>query len=87
MKKFIGRFGVEPDLNAAMAYDASRLLFDSLRRAGSTEGPALRDALKAADFSGVSGRVKFDEARNPLKPVAIIQIRSGKPAYDSTMNP
>jgi len=87
VKKFIGRFGVEPDLNAALAYDASRLLFDSLRRAGSTAGPAVRDALKTADFPGISGRVKFDESRNPLKPIEIIQVRSGKPAYDSTLNP
>jgi len=87
VKKYIGRFGVEPDARAVLAYDASRLLFDSLNRAGSTAGPAVRDALKAADFAGVSGRVKFDEARNPLKPVTILKVQAGKLAYSSTVNP
>jgi len=87
VRKYVGRFGIEPDATAVMAYDASRLLFDSIGRAGSTRGPALRDALKAADFAGISGRMKFDESRNPLKPVAIIQVQSGKLAYNSTLNP
>ena len=87
VKKYVGRFGVAPTAAAAMAYDASRLLFDSITRAGSTNGPALRDAQKAADFPGISGRIKFDASRNPQKPVAIIQVQSGKWAYNSTVNP
>jgi branched-chain amino acid transport system substrate-binding protein len=87
VKKYVGRFGVEPDSCAVMAYDASRLLFDSIRRAGSTSHDAVRDALKTADFPAVSGRVKFDEFRNPVKPVVIVQVQSGKFAYNSTMMP
>jgi branched-chain amino acid transport system substrate-binding protein len=87
VRKYVGRFGVEPDSAAAMAYDASRLLFDSISRAGSTKGPAVRDALNAADFPGVSGRMKFGQSRNPRKPVVIIQVQSGKLAYNSTVNP
>jgi branched-chain amino acid transport system substrate-binding protein len=87
VKKYHDRFGVDPDVLAVLAYDASRLLFDSIRRAGSTDGSAVRDALKAADFPAITGRVKFDDSRNPAKPVVIIQVQSGKLAYNSTMNP
>jgi ABC-type branched-subunit amino acid transport system substrate-binding protein len=87
VKKYVGRFGVEPDSVAVMAYDASRLLFDSISRAGSTRHDAVRDALKTADFPAISGRVKFDGFRNPVKPVVIVQIQSGKFAYNSTMMP
>ena len=86
VKKYHGKFGVDPDGYAVMAYDASRLLFDSIRRAGSTEGSVVRDALKTADFPAISGRVKFDDSRNPVLPVVINQVRSGKLAYNSTMN-
>ena len=87
VKAFHARYGEDPDSCAVMAYDASRLLFDSIHRAGSTNPDAVRAALKAADFSGVSGRMKFDDFRNPVKPVVIVQIKSGKFAYNSTMMP
>jgi ABC-type branched-subunit amino acid transport system substrate-binding protein len=45
-----------------------------------------RDALKAADCPTITGQVKFDESRNPVKPVVIIQVKSGKLAYHSTVN-
>jgi len=86
-KRYHDQFGADPDTFAAMAYDASRLVFDSIRRAGSTKGSNLRDALKTADFPALFGRVKFDEARNPAKPVVIVQVRSGKLAYTATVNP
>ena len=87
VKAFHARFGVDPDSCAVMAYDASRLLFDSIRRAGGTSPDAVRAALKAAEFSGVSGRMKVDEFRNPVKPVVIVQVQSGQFAYNSTLMP
>jgi len=86
-KNYRARFGTEPNADAAIAYDAARLVFDSLRRAGSTKGSAVRDALKAADFPGIAGKVKFDDFRNPLKPVLIVQVRSGRFAYVATVGP
>jgi branched-chain amino acid transport system substrate-binding protein len=86
-KVFHARFGVDPDSCAVMAYDASRLLFDSIRRAGGTNPDAVRAALNAAHFAGVSGPMTFDASRNPVKPVVIVQIQSGKFAYNSTLMP
>ena len=34
-----------PDALAALGYDAANVLFDAIRRANSTEGPKLRDAI------------------------------------------
>ena len=46
MQEYKQRYGnLAPDAHAALAYDAALLLVDALKRAGSTEGPKLRDAL------------------------------------------
>src|SRR3989442_2875541 len=38
-------YGADPDSIAALSYDAARLIADGMRRAGSTEGKRVRDAL------------------------------------------
>ena len=56
---------------AALAYDGVKLLADAITRAGSTEGPKLRDALATADLPGVTGRLKMNAKRNVDKPAVI----------------
>lgn len=41
------RFGTKPTTHAAQGYQATLIVADALERAGSAEGPALRDALAA----------------------------------------
>ena len=82
VRKFVAdytaRFGNAPDAGAATAYDAARLLFDAMKRAGSTESAAVRDALaKTANFPGVTGRITIDANRNALVPVYILRIEKG----------
>ena len=49
-------------ISASMAYDGVWILVDAMRRAGTTEGPAVRDALKDTSFLGVSSElIEFDE--------------------------
>ncbi|MEW6258809.1 MAG: ABC transporter substrate-binding protein [Thermodesulfobacteriota bacterium] len=66
--------------DAALGYDAVRLLADAIRRAGSTDHKAVRDALAATrDFEGSTGRISFEEgSRDPKKPLAIMQIQGNK---------
>jgi branched-chain amino acid transport system substrate-binding protein len=78
---FRGRFRAEPDAYAALAYDAANLLFDAIQRAGTADGPAVRAALAQADHPGVSGRIRFDGRRNPIKPPVILEIRDGRLVY------
>ncbi|MCX7774752.1 MAG: ABC transporter substrate-binding protein [Spirochaetaceae bacterium] len=87
VKKYKAKYGAEPDALAALAYDAMYIMLDAIRRAGTTKGSAIRDALKTTDLNVVSGRVKFDENRNPIKSAVIIEIKNGKPVYRTTVNP
>lgn len=72
------RYGQVPDALAATAYDAARILFDAIKRAGSTDGPAIRDALaKTTNFPGVTGNVTINADRNADKSIVMIKIDQG----------
>jgi len=83
IQKFVSeykeRFKETPDGLAALAYDAANVLFDAMRRANSTEGPKLRDAIAATkDFVGVTGTITIKKDRNAEKPAVVIGIKDGK---------
>lgn len=77
-----------PDAHAALAYDALRFLADAMRRAGSTEGPKLRDALAATkNFPGVTGVISMDANRNAVKPAVILKLQDASYIYQETIQP
>jgi branched-chain amino acid transport system substrate-binding protein len=82
VQKFVNdyksRYGSLPDALAATAYDAAHIMFDAMKRANSLEGPAIRDALAATkDYPGVTGKVTFNENRDAVKPIVMIEIKQG----------
>jgi branched-chain amino acid transport system substrate-binding protein len=87
--KFKARFeGQIPDAMAALGYDSALVLVDAIKRAGSTEGPKIRDALAATkDFIGVTGNTTMDAQRNATKPAVIITVKDGKFKYVETIQP
>ncbi|ACB75302.1 ABC transporter substrate-binding protein [Opitutus terrae] len=89
VQRFRQRWGAEnPDAFAALGYDAAYVLVDALRRAGSTAGPKLRDALAATkNFAGITGVTTIDQNRDASKPAAIIAIRDGKLTFHKTVAP
>lgn len=73
---------------AALGYDSAYVLVDAMKRAGSVEGPKVRDALaQTKDFSGVTGKTTMDANRNATKPAVIISIKDGKFAFVETVSP
>ena len=81
-------FGSPPDSIAALSYDAARLVADAMKRAGSTEGKRVRDALAStADFPGVTGTITMDADRNPVKPAVILKVEGGKFRFAATIPP
>lgn len=82
VQKFVNdyksRYGAVPDALAATAYDAAHIMFDAIKRAKSLAGPDIRDALAATkDFPGVTGKVTFNENRDAVKPIVVIEIKDG----------
>jgi branched-chain amino acid transport system substrate-binding protein len=59
-----------------------------MKRAGSVEGPKLRDAIAATrDFEAVTGRITINENRDATKSAVILQVKGGKFAYLQTITP
>jgi branched-chain amino acid transport system substrate-binding protein len=82
------RFNVASDALAALGYDSAMVLFDAMKRAGTTEGPKLRDAIaQTKDFSGVTGKITLDAERNANKPAVVLEIKDGKFVYRETISP
>lgn len=88
VEKYRRRYGTPPDAVAALSYDAARLLADAIERAGSTDGPALRDALAATkDFEGVTGRITFGPERNPAgRKLVVLEIRESRTALKAVID-
>jgi branched-chain amino acid transport system substrate-binding protein len=86
--KFRARWGETPDSIAALGYDAAQLLFAAIKRAGTTESAALRNAIAATkDFNAVTGKITIDRDRNATKSAVILTVKDGKFAYVETVDP
>ena len=83
------RYGnLTPDAHAALAYDALRFLAEAIQRAGTTDGPKLRDALaETKDFAGVTGIISMDRERNAVKPAVVLKLQDLKYIYQATIQP
>ncbi|MEO6186685.1 MAG: ABC transporter substrate-binding protein [Steroidobacteraceae bacterium] len=92
-QKFVAAFkakysGETPDAMAALGYDSVMVLADAIKRAGSTDGPKVRDALASTrDFPGATGATTLDAKRDATKPAVIITVKDGKFQYVETIAP
>ena len=88
VQKFQARYNESPDAMGALAYDSAMLLVDAMKRAGSTEGPKVRDALAATkDFQGVTGKITLDANRNASKSAVILVVKDRQFRYLETIQP
>jgi branched-chain amino acid transport system substrate-binding protein len=82
IKDFIAKYkqayAAVPDALAVLAYDAVYLLADAIKRAGSTDKAAVRQALESTKgFQGVSGTFDIDAKHDPFKKLVVIRIGKG----------
>lgn len=78
IENFKAKYGKEPDQFAALGYDLAMFIADGIKRAGSTDTVAIKDALAATtDFKGITGSFSMDENHNPVKAVVVVGIENG----------
>ncbi|MEK7690226.1 MAG: ABC transporter substrate-binding protein, partial [Bdellovibrionota bacterium] len=93
VQDFISRFkatygGEVPDGLAAMGYDAALVMIDAMKRAGTTDGAKLREALASTkDYPGVTGKITIDAQRNAVKSAVVLKVAGGTFKYQTTVNP
>jgi branched-chain amino acid transport system substrate-binding protein len=77
--KYQAQFHEQPDVNAALAYDGARILFEALRSANSTNPATLRGALAGLQsFESVTGPLTFGDDHFARRPLFVVQIKQGQ---------
>lgn len=77
-----------PDAHAALGYDALKFLVEGIQRAGTTEGPKVREALaQTKNFPGVTGMISLDAERNAVKPAVVLKLQDARYVYQETIQP
>lgn len=88
VKRFTARHKSAPDAMAALGYDSMMILAAAMKKAGTTDGKAVRDAIaQTKDYQGITGMITLDEKRNATKPAVILTIKDGKFVYVETISP
>lgn len=88
VKKYEEKYGSKPDALATLAYDATNLLLEAIRRANSEEVSKVREALqKIREFKCVSGEMSIDENGDPIKGAVILQYKGGKQVFVAMVKP
>jgi branched-chain amino acid transport system substrate-binding protein len=59
LKKYRARYG-EPGPYSFYAYDAAQVLLQGIRKAGTTDGFAISQAIHTSSYDGITGRIQFD---------------------------
>ena len=78
VNSFNERYGKMPDWLAANSYDAIQILARILKN-GATTSREIKTGLYATkDFPGVAGTTTFDDFGEVIKPISLVQVKSGK---------
>lgn len=91
--KYKAKFNVDPNALAALAYDATYILADAIKKAGSTDPEKIKAAMMQTDKKFVTGKIKFNDKRNPVKSAVMVKLEKGSEAnkpkvvYAATVNP
>jgi branched-chain amino acid transport system substrate-binding protein len=76
-----------PDALAALAYDATNLLLQSIKEAGADDTTKVAAAMAKITYIGVSGKITFDASHNPVKSATILKVTDKKVEFNSVVNP
>jgi branched-chain amino acid transport system substrate-binding protein len=86
------KYGETPNALAALGFDSAYMVADAIAAAGSTKSVAIRDALAKTNKKFVTGQIKFDANRNPVKSAIMLEVVKGTDGklttkYAGTVNP
>ena len=88
VKKYQAKYHEVPDAMAALGYDSAMILAAAIKRANSTDGAKLREAIAATkDHAGVTGKITLDANRNASKAAVILTVKSGAFKFVESVSP
>jgi branched-chain amino acid transport system substrate-binding protein len=72
------KYGSQPGVFAAHAFDAMRILFQAIGKGAATADEIKANLHRIKDFPGVTGLTSLDENGDVNKPIQIMNVRDGK---------
>lgn len=75
-------------MDNARGYDSAYFIADAIKRAGSDNPQAIRDAMASTEnFTGVTGTFSMGKDHNPIKTIYVIGLENGIPAQITPIEP
>jgi len=78
---YLKRFGHDPDVFAAHAYDGMNIIIEAIRKAGLNRAlirDILTDLKTFQGYQGITGPVIFDGTWNNIRPIYMATVKNGK---------
>lgn len=84
--KFINRFNADVLLYAPYTYDATMVIAEAIKRAGSFESAKILGELRRLDYQGVTSRIRFDANGDLIRgAVSFYRVRGAQLEYMDTL--
>ena len=81
-------YGEEPNVFAALGYDAGKMLVDAIKRAGSDDPEKIRQALaETKDLQVGTGIITMDANHDPIKSAVVLEMKDGQKIFKQKINP
>ena len=86
--KYQAKFKALPDGMAPLGYDAMMILADAIKRAGTTDGDKVREALASVkNYDAVTGNITIDAQRNATKSAVVLEVAGKENKFVASVAP
>jgi branched-chain amino acid transport system substrate-binding protein len=88
LAEYRARYNKEPAAVTALGYDGYLVALDAIKRAGSVNPTAIRDAIaKTSGFQGAAGTVTLDANGDATKSAFLKSVKGGQFTFQTIINP
>ncbi len=88
VKSFKAKYNENPDVMAALAYDATFMMAEAIGKTKEITSENIRDELaKIKDFHGVTGEMSMDANRDAIKSAVVVQVEGENYKFITSVNP
>ena len=88
IKSYKSKNNAEPNTFAALGYDTIYMIKQAIEKAGkNATREDVRNAMASMTFDGVTGKFTMDKSGSPTKSVIVLEMKDGKPVYNTTVQP
>ncbi|RDX12140.1 branched-chain amino acid ABC transporter substrate-binding protein [Bifidobacterium longum] len=88
IRSYKSKNNAEPNTFAALGYDTIYMIKQAIEKAGkNATREDVRNAVASMTFDGVTGKFTMDKSGSPTKSVIVLEMKDGKPVYNTTVQP